>query len=77
MNKPVSDDSMKTFKNLGLDQFENLALVSVKIGGVDCDAVAVIYTEEDDSVLINPVLIIVSDDVFGIMEGPEDSEPIE
>jgi hypothetical protein len=60
---PLTDIQKAMFEGLGLDNFENLALLSVQEKSTGRQRAVVVRMDHDgDSVLMNPVAMLLDDD---------------
>ncbi len=67
--KRISNRSKKIFRTIGLQRFENLALVRTAINGHETDVIATI-TKEGSDYIIDPLLLVVTKPIFRELTSP-------
>lgn len=70
--RPVTEASREQFRKLGLNEFDNLGLISIEIGGVEADCIfAGIADPETGTVEITPIAVLLNDALFERVTPPE------
>lgn len=67
--RSVTDESKAVFDSLGLD-FDNFALVSTEVGGIEADCIAAL-ARDGEEITISPILIIVNEALFETLASPD------
>jgi hypothetical protein len=72
--EPLTDEQAQVFHDLTSGRFSNFALVSSALDGKPVAVIAAVHQVSDDEQFVEPLAILVDDDLFGRLTDPASVE---